>query len=58
MVAQEEIDAYEKVSEAIADIMKASSQYNNHLIVTKMKALVPEFKSLNSIFEILDKKNK
>lgn len=57
MVAQEEIDAFEKVSEAIADIMEASSQYNNHLIVTKMKALVPEFKSLNSIFEILDKKN-
>lgn len=57
MVAQEQIDAFEKVSEAIAEIMDASSQYNNHLIVTKMKALVPEFKSLNSIFEILDKKN-
>ena len=56
MVAQEEIDSFEKVSTSIQEILDASSQYNNHLVVTKMKALVPEFKSLNSIFEILDKK--
>jgi FlaA1/EpsC-like NDP-sugar epimerase len=56
MVAQEEMDPFEKVSGSILEILEASSQYNNHLVVTKMKALVPEFKSLNSIFEILDKK--
>lgn len=56
MVAQEEIDEFKKVQSSIAEILDASSQYNTHLVVTKMKALVPEFKSLNSIFEILDKK--
>ncbi|MFC4817374.1 MULTISPECIES: polysaccharide biosynthesis protein [unclassified Flavobacterium] len=57
MVTQEEIDYFENVSISIAEILEAASQYNNHLVVTKMKILVPEFKSLNSIFEILDKKN-
>ncbi|WP_394799688.1 polysaccharide biosynthesis protein [Flavobacterium amniphilum] len=57
MVTQEEIDYFENVSLSITEILEAASQYNNHLVVTKMKILVPEFKSLNSIFEILDKKN-
>ena len=56
MIAQEEIDLFENVSSSINEILEASSQYNNHLVVSKMKVLVPEFKSLNSIFEILDKK--
>lgn len=56
MIAQEEMDSFVNVSLSIEEIFEASSQYNNHLVVTKMKALVPEFKSLNSIFEILDKK--
>ena len=56
MVAQEKIDSFDNVSCSIKEILEASSQYNNHLVVTKMKVLVPEFKSLNSIFEILDKK--
>lgn len=56
MIAQEELDSYNKVSNSIDEILEASMQYNNHLVVTRMKNLLPEFKSLNSIFEILDKK--
>ena len=56
MVAQEEVDVHYNVKTSILEILEASAQYNNHLVVSKMKELVPEFKSLNSIFEILDKK--
>lgn len=56
LVAQEEIDVHYSVKKSILEILEASAQYNNHLVVSKMKELVPEFKSLNSIFEILDKK--
>ncbi len=57
MVAQEDIDKHDIVKSSIDEILEASKQYNSHLVVTKMKKLIPEFKSLNSIFEILDKKN-
>ncbi|WP_395059685.1 SDR family NAD(P)-dependent oxidoreductase [Flavobacterium sp.] len=54
MVAQEEIDVYDEVEKAILEILNASNEYNNNLIVAKMKMLIPEFKSMNSTFEILD----
>ena len=54
MVAQEEIDSYNEVEAAILDIVNASNEYDNNLIVAKMKMLIPEFKSMNSTFEILD----
>ncbi|WP_300565248.1 nucleoside-diphosphate sugar epimerase/dehydratase [Flavobacterium sp.] len=54
MIAQEEIDSHERVKLAIHDLLLVSNQYNNHLIVAQMKKLVPEFKSMNSTFEILD----
>ena len=54
MVAQEDIDKHDVVKNSIDEILDASKQYNSHLVVTKMKKLIPEFKSLNSIFEILD----
>jgi FlaA1/EpsC-like NDP-sugar epimerase len=54
MIAQEEIDAHDIVKIAIQDLLLASNQYDSNLIVAKMKKLVPEFKSMNSTFEILD----
>ncbi len=54
MVAQEEIDDYNEVKTAIFDIVAVSNGYDNNLIVTKMKMLIPEYKSMNSTFEILD----
>jgi FlaA1/EpsC-like NDP-sugar epimerase len=54
MVAQEVIDDFHEVNKAIEDIIKVTSQFNDNEIVTKMKCLVPEFKSMNSTFEHLD----
>ncbi len=54
MIAQEEIDAHDIVKQAVQDLLLASNQYDSNLIVAKMKKLVPEFKSMNSTFEILD----
>jgi FlaA1/EpsC-like NDP-sugar epimerase len=55
MVAQEEIDIHSEVEMAILEMVKASNMYDNNLIVTKMKMLIPEFISMNSTFEILDR---
>lgn len=54
MVAQEITDRYVEINESTKDLIDAASQFNNNQIVTKMKCLVPEFKSMNSTFEILD----
>lgn len=55
MIAQEQIDDYVFVNNAISQIVENAKEYKNHSLVNLMKQLVPEFKSLNSIFEILDK---
>ncbi len=52
MIAQELHDNYIEVNTAIADLYGCVS---NDEIVSKMKNIVPEFKSMNSIFETLDK---
>jgi hypothetical protein len=36
------------------ELIEASKTANNDRIVTLMKKIVPEFKSLNSVFETLD----
>ena len=52
MIAQELQDNYIEVNVAISDLYNCVS---NDEIVSKMKNIVPEFKSMNSIFETLDK---
>ena len=54
MIAQEIIDDYNMIKDFVNDIALVSNQYDNNLIVSKMKIIVPEFKSMNSTFEILD----
>lgn len=54
MVAQELISDYENVKNNINTILEAACSYDNNLIVSRMKLLVPEFKSRNSTFEFLD----
>ncbi|MEI6021022.1 MAG: nucleoside-diphosphate sugar epimerase/dehydratase [Bacteroidota bacterium] len=46
--------AYEEVKEIINELIKSFDTQNNDLIVQRMKDLVPEFKSNNSIFQKLD----
>lgn len=57
MIAEDYFDNYEEVGVAIHDLIATSELTSNTEIVLKMKNIVPEFKSLNSIFETLDKKN-
>ena len=46
---------YNEVKKDIDDLIAISQQYDEMSIVRKMKAIVPEFKSNNSIYEKLDK---
>jgi FlaA1/EpsC-like NDP-sugar epimerase len=45
---------FEEVDTIITELIKTFDTQNNELIVQRMKDLVPEFKSNNSIFQKLD----
>ncbi|MEO8236810.1 MAG: nucleoside-diphosphate sugar epimerase/dehydratase [Flavobacterium sp.] len=55
MIAQEIQDEYENLHVEIDELVTIATFYNNDDIVSKMKKIVPEFKSMNSAFEVLDK---
>jgi len=46
---------YKEVSEKIEELISLLHKQDNMQIVTKMKEIVPEFKSQNSVYEELDK---
>jgi FlaA1/EpsC-like NDP-sugar epimerase len=46
--------SYEEVKEIVEELIKSFNTQNNELIVQRMKELVPEFKSNNSVFQKLD----
>ncbi len=47
---------YDKVSKDLEELVDIAKQYDNMAIVKKMKEIVPEYKSNNSVYEALDKK--
>ena len=55
MIAQENATDFVALHVAINELLECAEQLNNDLIVAKMKEIVPEFKSMNSTFQILDK---
>jgi FlaA1/EpsC-like NDP-sugar epimerase len=55
MIAQELEEEYEVLHNDINELITGSIVYNNKAIVAQMKKIVPEFKSMNSTFEVLDK---
>lgn len=55
MIAQEIQDEYENLHADIDELIGIADFYENDDIVAKMKKIVPEFKSMNSAFEVLDK---
>jgi len=55
MIAQEIQDEYEDLHIDIDELIGIADFYENDDIVAKMKKIVPEFKSMNSAFEVLDK---
>ena len=55
MIANVREEAYHKVETKIEELINSASLTDNNLLVAKMKALVPEFISNNSVFQHLDK---
>ena len=54
MVAQVREYDFQSISARISDLIKLSCQYKDRQVVIKMKEIVPEFKSNNSVYEELD----
>lgn len=48
---------YDKVSKDIDELVEIAKTFDNMETVKKMKQIVPEYKSNNSLYEILDKKD-
>ena len=55
MIAQEIEEEFEELHQDIIELISGSVVYNDEAIVAQMKKIVPEFKSMNSTFAVLDK---
>jgi FlaA1/EpsC-like NDP-sugar epimerase len=55
MIAQEIQEEFENLHVDIDELIDTANQYENDAVVAKMKKIVPEFISMNSAFELLDK---
>ncbi|MFV5698701.1 polysaccharide biosynthesis protein [Flavobacterium sp. ZT3R17] len=55
MIAEEVLDEFEVLNTDINELIGIANNFDNDAIVSKMKKIVPEFKSMNSAFELLDK---
>lgn len=58
MISEEILDEFEDLNTAIEELIRIANHFDNDQIVIKMKKIVPEFKSMNSTFELLDKQEK
>jgi FlaA1/EpsC-like NDP-sugar epimerase len=56
MIAEEKFGHYDHVNDDIEELIQIASSESSTAIVLKMKHIVPEFKSMNSVFERLDVK--
>lgn len=54
MIAQEIQEEYVTLHADIEELIKIANRFENESIVAKMKEIVPEFKSMNSTYEVLD----
>jgi FlaA1/EpsC-like NDP-sugar epimerase len=54
MIAKVRQQSYMHINKNVKELVMLSSTYNDHLVVRKMKEIVPEYKSNNSIFEEFD----
>lgn len=54
MVAQVREYHFQTINEHIRELIKLSCEYKDRQVVIKMKEIVPEFKSNNSVYEELD----
>lgn len=58
MIAHDVFEDYNSITSSIDDLVAIAKTRDSKKIVSKMKVIVPEYKSLNSQFEILDVKVK
>jgi FlaA1/EpsC-like NDP-sugar epimerase len=54
MVAQVREYHFQSINKHISELIKLSCEYKDRQVVVKMKEIVPEFKSNNSVYEELD----
>ncbi len=55
MIAQEAFDEFDKLGYLIESLVECATTYSNEDVVGRMKEIVPEYISMNSSFESLDK---
>jgi FlaA1/EpsC-like NDP-sugar epimerase len=55
MIAEEDHTDFENLHHSIDALLSLASLFDNDALVSKMKEIVPEFKSMNSTYELLDK---
>ncbi|MFV8362121.1 polysaccharide biosynthesis protein [Flavobacterium sp. ZT3P35] len=55
MIAEEILDDFDGLNADIEELIRIANHFDDGQIVAKMKQIVPEFKSMNSTFELLDK---
>ncbi len=55
MISEEILDDFEVLSADVEELINIANHFDNDEIVLKMKQIVPEFKSMNSAFELLDR---
>ncbi|WP_052752767.1 nucleoside-diphosphate sugar epimerase/dehydratase [Kordia zhangzhouensis] len=58
MIARAEMYDYDEVNNNIKELIESAAQFDKVAVVKRMKAIVPEYKSMNSSYEELDKKEK
>ena len=56
MIAVEGCDEFQVINQQIEELIQIAILGNSEKLVSKMKEIVPEFKSLNSVFQKLDVK--
>ncbi|WPR73195.1 nucleoside-diphosphate sugar epimerase/dehydratase [Flavobacterium sp. NG2] len=55
MIAQEIQEEYTLLHQNIEELIQIANSFDNKNIVAKMKFIIPEYKSMNSNYEVLDK---
>ena len=57
LIAKDPVEAFGPLKRKIKELIKTATQHDDNRVVRLLKEMVPEFKSENSIFEELDKKD-
>ena len=55
LISKEPDADFNQISDEISVLINYAENFDNHKLVSQMKIIVPEFKSLNSEYESLDK---